>query len=950
MITPQQIYDATSGGLDIIKYYYPSAVEKKAFRTRDERTPSTWMKKFGDVWKCTDFGDDSQARNAIDICMREENLTFPQALYTLAGRYGVTDNSVHEANRPEVRQRPAEGDEKPGDFSFEEKDFTERELKILGPRVKAETCREYGYRSLASYSITKADEKTGEVKTTTVRSTDTYPIFMRECAWEEKNKRQTFYKIYQPLNFDKARRFFYIGQKPANYINGLAELKAAAEKFEAQQAENDENSDDDDTGKNKNQKKGKYPEAVICSGERDALCCAALGYRPLWFNSETYRLSEAEYRQISSMVEIVYNVPDIDETGIRKGVELAMEYLEVRTVWLPDWLKTYCDARGKHRKDLRDYTELRPDTRSFKQLLETAMPMSFWESVPSKNGLRYEINSEYLLHHLQHNGFGNIENKNEDSGQSLIRIERNVVREIYPMDIRRYLRGFMKERNMSIDLRNLLTNSGRIKNDLFGLLHQSTFDFTDFDHDRQLMFFKNVTWEVTAEGVAEHRTHSGKHVWADEIIPHDVKRLASAFSITLAADGNGYGIEVKNTQSKYFSYLINASRIYWREELEHRLEAEAFEGDREQYRAENKFVIDGKLLTEEEIDEQKHHLVNKIFAIGYLLHRQKMRSRSWCVYAMDWMMSDDPNDSNGRSGKSFCFSTLKNFIKTVILEGQDLNMTTNKHVFERVTEHTDYVLVDDADRHLNFKFFYNRITGDWIINPKNNRSYEIPYEHAPKMCITTNHAPKSDDPSTQARLLYTVFSDWYHEKAGKHNYRETRTIRDDFGMELHGSLYSAEDWNRDINFLADCLQFYLTTFKSGRSVKINPPMKNVMMRIYDMKMREPSFQDWALTYFSPESGNTNKNIIRKTAIDDFHEIANLGRKWTPKIFMDALDSFCLKHGYTLNPKCFLNSQRRNTKTIEGKTHDMIYVQTGQEINAAELINHEGEIPVENMPF
>ena len=377
----------------------------------DERTLSSRMRKYGDVWKCTDFGDDGRAFSDIDICMREENLIFVQAIYTLASRYGVTDNTVYEANKLEIRQRAAEGDEKPGDFNYEVKEFTDRELKVLGPRVKAETCKEYGYYSLASYCITKTDEKTGEVKTTMIRSTDTYPIFMRECRYtDEKNKRQRFYKIYQPYAFDKSRRFFYIGQKPANYINGFDELKAAAEKFKEQDGENedfdDEENEDQEKDQEKNQEKKKqkikkYPEAVICSGERDALCCAALGYRPLWFNSETYKLSEKEYREIKNLVETVYNIPDIDETGVRKGVELAMEYLDIHIAWLPDWLKTYKDARGKHRKDLRDFAELSPDTRSFKKLLENSMPMRFWEAVPSKDdGVRMEINTEYLIHHL----------------------------------------------------------------------------------------------------------------------------------------------------------------------------------------------------------------------------------------------------------------------------------------------------------------------------------------------------------------------------------------------------------------------------------------------------------------------------------------------------------------------------------------------------------------------
>ena len=52
----QKIFDATNGGLDIILYYYPQAREvvegrAKHFKMRAaERTASTTVKKFGQLW------------------------------------------------------------------------------------------------------------------------------------------------------------------------------------------------------------------------------------------------------------------------------------------------------------------------------------------------------------------------------------------------------------------------------------------------------------------------------------------------------------------------------------------------------------------------------------------------------------------------------------------------------------------------------------------------------------------------------------------------------------------------------------------------------------------------------------------------------------------------------------------------------------------------------------
>ena len=79
----------------------------------------------------------------------------------------------------------------------------------------------------------------------------------------------------------------------------------------------------------------KLPEAIICSGERDAVCVRSLGYYPLWLNSETYQVSQEEWNQITKYVETVYNIPDIDATGRLKGTELALRFIDIHTIGYP---------------------------------------------------------------------------------------------------------------------------------------------------------------------------------------------------------------------------------------------------------------------------------------------------------------------------------------------------------------------------------------------------------------------------------------------------------------------------------------------------------------------------------------------------------------------------------------------------------------------------------------
>ena len=82
MIKAQDIYAASHDGLDIILYYYPQAEgcvaePKKKFKRRmDEDDASACLKKYGDCYKVTDFGDQGTAMSPIDVCMYEENVNF----------------------------------------------------------------------------------------------------------------------------------------------------------------------------------------------------------------------------------------------------------------------------------------------------------------------------------------------------------------------------------------------------------------------------------------------------------------------------------------------------------------------------------------------------------------------------------------------------------------------------------------------------------------------------------------------------------------------------------------------------------------------------------------------------------------------------------------------------------------------------------------------------------
>lgn len=938
MIRIENLYRATNEGLDIILHYYPQAREvvgtKNKFRVRpQDKTPSACLylchTQSGEgVWKVTDFGEEGHAQSPLDICMKEEGIDRPyEAVLKLAALFGVNDELNRSINKPDIKRRPATADEKDGTriFALLER-IPDSHLKVLGPRVThADTDALHWYEA----------EYVGYVKNREVTlkySTENYPIFMRECVVEEANGTKAevkFYKIYEPLNPDKGFRFSYhpAGGKPKEYINGLHELKQLWRKLNA-----DEEAAfyRDPANEGKLYRKPKLKEAFICSGERDSLCCHSMGYSPLWFNSETYRLSEAEYKEVMKYVEVLYNIPDLDSTGVRKGRELALRFIDIHTMWLPQNLMQYRDNRGRPRKDLRDWQELRDRRSDFAGLMALAMPAKFWtERTNHKTGaVTYDIDTECLYNFLRLNGFYTLHDDNIKETR-YIHVQGNIVREVKGKDLRRFISEWAEERCLPRPVRNLIHNSPRLSDSALDNMREVTLDFTNYTPTTQLFFFPGKTIEATPTGLVEHNGGDGldRYVWQENVLDHRVILMPPMFEVERSVSPTGearFGVRVLDSESSpLFGYVINTSRVHWRKELEYNF-AERDASEAEAYHRSHKFCINGEGLTDDERREQEQNLVSKLFTIGYMLHHYKSPSRAWAPMAMDNKIGED-GECNGRSGKSFLFKALSLFMKTVKLSGRNAKLMDNPHVFDQVTQHTDFVLVDDCDRHLDTGAFYDLITSDMTVNPKNNQSYTIPFEQSPKFGFTTNYVPRDFSPSTEARLLYLVFSDYYHQRTEGNDYLESRSIRDDFGRDLISSSYKEEDWNADINFFMQCCQFYLSMCQE--SVKPMPPMGNILKRKFKADMGT-NFEEWANVYFAEEGDHLDTFIVRREAYDAFIDDAKVNKNfYTMNKFTKALRSFAAlcPYVYDYNPADLLNSQGRISRRIDGKSEDMIYL-------------------------
>lgn len=942
MITKDDILQATNNGLDVFLRYYPDAAKcltnrSYKFKVRDEKTPSAAIKQTeAGTWIITDFGDEMKGKNCFTFVMEEENMDFAQMLNFLAKEFNILVNSQPLPKvDAKITSRPATDTETEGyyyDFADAptEQDITNilaaKTIEYLGKdwySKAKEIFLRYNFKVLTSYSIVKVN-KQGQKMYYTFSATDSYPLYIWIC--------KDFKKIYRPKETEHPR-FIYDGRPTPDFLFGY---DVAHRAWQELTNISDDNDDEDDAPKKRKPQKLNY--LTLCSGGSDALNLACFGHYPIWMNSETAILTTGQYKSLNIIADTIYNLPDIDTTGLRKAHELAMEYLDIHTIYLPMELSLSNAPNRKPKKDLRDYLATYRAW-SYFDLLKVAYPYRFWEEKMQFDkqgeftGVRYDVRNKRLYNFLERNGFYRYKSETTKDGYIFIQIVGSIVREITAKDIRDFINDFLESRKMDDKLLDTFLRTTQLSEGSLSNIKFKEIDFIDSDHRTQWFFYPKTVVSITKEEIKHHKPGTvHKYVWEKEVIPHHVKESPPQFEIKMCED-QSLDISLHNP-CQVLNYLTNASRMFWRKELEELQPKDA--KLRAEYAEKYKFAIDGPALDNESIAIQKLHLINKIYSIGFLLHTYKNSSKAWAVWAMDNKISD-ANESHGGSGKSVCYKGLLHLKNHVQLEGRNPKLIDNPHVYENFSEHTDLVLVDDASRYIKFDFFFSAITGPISVNPKNNKQFSIPFADSPKMIFTSNFPPYNADPSTDRRLLYTVFSDYYHfNRLGEYN--EERKVSDDFnGKNLFDDFDQAE-WNNTLNFYMQCVQFYLST-----NNKISPPLENVTKRSLKSVMGD-NFQDWADVYFSKESGKLDTELVKEEAQNDCKRTIGL-KVFTPQQFKHSLTAWCQYNGYELNPIEFLGNATRKTKRVKE-----IYNNEEREVMKEVIYIQTKAIETEPLPF
>ena len=908
-----QVYAASDSGLDIIKSVCPQVADvigtNKLFKLRlDERTPSARLyapKQGEDCWHVKDYGMSEEGGyfSPIDLYMWSKGYAksqFSLALHELMEQYGVAESLTSKANRPEIERRPANESEKsqPPRVVLRE-GFTSGELYSWGPCVKAEHLAELGWSAVESVAINNDDEVI--IK----KSTPNYPIFAEECQYQDENGNIcSFKKLYEPKNPDKAYRFSIIGKKPSHYLFGLTALRR----------------------KYKECNETKLGEVVLVSGGSDAVNLLSMGYQPVWQGSETEELHEEDIRLLMEYAKRVVNIPDIDSTGRLVGQRLALRHPDIYTAWLtPTDMNRLHDNRGRQRKDLKDYIQLHPDRKSVQRLIDRAIRAQFWVVVKDSSVVKYELSHASLDYFLELNGFYTL--KDDDKKEPLyIKIEGAKVSHVHAKTILNFVVKWAKENGLPEALQNKLLRCRDLPtSEKSTLTERDDLDFTKATATSQRVCFDNCWVEVTKDGIYSYQYSSltGHYVWDDSIVHHSYREMKPMFEVEETE--NDYRI-IKSDEipSKFFQFVINSSRLYWRKSDELGLE-----------------------LSDEEKARENQTLLSKIACIGYLNHRFKSESSAWAPFCQDSALGNGDDESNGRCGKSFFYKASSCLLNTFPIDARWTSVVDNRFLFDGVNSDTDLIIVDECHKNLDFDVFFSKITDGFRGEGKGEHPFLIPFSKSPKLCFATNYVLRKHDPSTMGRLWQQIFSDYYHEATKENDYKETRKISDDFGCDLMGVEYSEQDWQADIAFILQCLKFYLSLPADKR--KIMPPLAQIERREQQAAVGK-DFRQWAEENLGEGSEYIDREIMAQTLLNEFNH--ETGYKWSMTLLTRKLKAYCefAPHIHCLNPVSITGKAIDGepwVKRENGKQERFYYVQS---VLAHAAEHKQEEASEQELPF
>ena len=967
MITRDDIFRRTNGGKDVILRLFPASEpgfeRRHNFKIRpDDKNASCTVFQAGDgTWLLQDKGGaDTKAKNAIQLVMEIEGLDFAGAITWIAQNF--CPDLLDEKEREKILNPEPTVTEAPAIDTIAVNirpsgEFTKAELAMLGYEITPDICAELCLKPLDSY----VTQKNKEGKSFQIAGNEGYPMYYYDYTlygkiycplskkfrfqWKDKAKIQT----EDEAAFSAWEQGGKKGPAPKSRIIPFSGEKDFMTRYT--QAVNGEWKPEEtvptEDGDGEEVVDKMWDKLIICSGPSDALNVKSAGYHVCWPNSETAKFTEYEFNILSSLAKKIYILYDIDETGIRNMYDIALRFLDISIIRLPEDLKKHRDRRGKPCKDAKDFfmyyrkPESQNPVRLFDELVKLSGGLKFWTATQmQKGGWKYDINNDQMYAVLEASGYYTIETTTKTEGFTFCRIEGNKVtlidKEAIAAECSMYLLEYLRThpKYYSQALVNAIHRSKQISAGKLVKLRRIHPDFNAFNEMYDYLWFRNGIFRVGADGIVKVKDSECPYlIYSSKIIEHDFSPEQPYFDITptpelqslrdqlaklspgtpdfysLEAkidamdDMKKYRVEIRKFGSDFMQYVWNTGREYWRDEER------------------------GVPLSDNQTKETRLNFISKCLAIGYMLSKYKTSGQPYALYAMEMVQADE-DEHLGGTGKSLFLKSMERIRCQEYVDGQRIDTNNMRFIFQNVVKNmTDTIFLDDLDSKVPMKTFMNMVTGKMTIDVKHGKGFTLDYIESPKLGFTSNHAIRNFDDSLNRRIWFAAFSDYYHSDSTQRKLK-LRSPRTEFGKDLIDQ-FTPDEMNHFYNFMLTCLVMWHKIHE-----RVQPPMKSIMQRTLVRAMGQDFF-DWAEDWFIDERLNTY--VDQDEAIEAYcKSIAAVNQRFVkPAKFKEQMKLWCQYHadeGYVFNPdSIFTNASdlkhQRIHKKVNGADHYYFYVDT-----------------------
>ena len=703
-------------------------------------------------------------------------------------------------------------------------------------------------------------------------------------------------------------------------------------------------------GQDVEKKRKVFDKIIICSGPRDALATYFhSGAHVVWPHSETTLIPEYTMKRLFALCDKLYVMYDIDETGENAMNELGMMYYDLRLVDLPEDLSEITDRRtGKPCKDAEQYFNNYDVSRygrrianineHFECMLADAKCMKFWDveygTKREKGNTRrvvdkFTMNYSNLTRFLQ--GCGVYNYQDETGASHYVKVEKNRVDVIPDKEFMTTVKLLMKDYLFSkreinnVSLSNAISTQKKIDASSLKEIRTKKLNFKTWGKDFDWFFFPNCAVKVTADRISAHSY--------DELDGHVNRRAileGNDFRITgplfTVADNPEY-----LKRKKRFDEQMKDKCLTPEEKVEIRREFSAYEklwrwtlefaAPIEKMPVPVQFAWDtcrihwekeemGFTLTEEEMQRQKMHFINKAASMGYLLSRYRTDSMQQMTVFTDYKVRDESKSSGG-TGKTTYRSFIESVRKLRFISGDGFctapdKMPTNFQEFEDTVDQV--VMIDDLPGSIRGEEFKN-LTSNMVVRTLYQNKYTIPKDRVPKIYCTMNRTLDMDNPSVFRRCFSSYTSDYYHP-ADYSGQRTERTPCTKFGKDIIAEA-SWEEYNAMRNLMLQFCQFYLRV----QSVILPPMEKDGINRYLYSALKDEVFIEWANGFFAEERHFKRPIALSEMVLSylDMRSDAKVTEKLvedTKKKFRKSLRTYCDNYGIIANPDIVFAPKRK----------------------------------------